>query len=61
MEPESLLPRSQQPSSIHVLSHVNPIHMPQSDFIIIHFNIIFSYTPTYLKRPLDFGIPNQNM
>ena len=40
MEPEGSLPRSQQPATCPILSHINPVHAIPSYFFKIHFNII---------------------
>jgi hypothetical protein len=54
MEPESSLPRSQQPESILILSQINPVYAP-SHFLKINFKIILPPTPISSKWSLSFS------
>jgi hypothetical protein len=40
---------------VHVLSHMNAVHINLTRFFEIHFNIILSSMPWYLKNFLEFN------
>jgi hypothetical protein len=55
MEPEGLYKR---PPPVPILSQVNPIHKPETDFPKICFNIILSPVPRFAEWSLPFRFSN---
>jgi len=45
MEPEDSLRQSQCPPPVPILSQLEPVHIPSSHFLKIHFNIILPSKP----------------
>jgi hypothetical protein len=60
MEPEGLLPCSQEPATILILSQMNPIHTFHPYFLKIHFNIILPSTPRYCEWSFSLRLSNHN-
>jgi len=42
MEPEGLLQNSQVPSTVPILSPIDPVHVPTSHYLNINVNIILT-------------------
>ena len=60
MEPEGSLPHSQALPPVPVLGQPNPVHIPASDLLEIHPNIIHPSTPRSCQWSLSLRFPHQD-
>ena len=60
MESKHSLPCSWMPTTCSILSHMNPIHGPQSYFFGVHFNIILPPMDWSSMMSLSFKYSNQS-
>jgi hypothetical protein len=59
MKPKSSVPCSQEPSTVPILSHINPTHTIPSYLSKIHFNIVHAPTSWSFQWSLSFWLSHQ--
>ena len=61
MEPERSLPHSQVPATSFILSQVDPVNKPTSNFLKIYLNITFPPTPVSPKLAVSLTFLHQTL